>query len=146
MSKVICFIVTENGKLFRCLFDVCDVLNSVTEVLQSLNVVYHSMENIHGQTIEMYHDISGGHKDRNYRMEQKTGRVFRGPVIVLLRHPLVPSADQPYLKQYDSFNYRNNKEEEFSYHMTFESTTDENVSEFMNRNGDLPATPIQKLY
>lgn len=90
----------------------------------------------------MYYDTSGMYERRNYRMEQKTGHVFRGPVVVLLRNPLIPPVDEPFLKKYDSFNYKNNKEEEFCYYMTFDSANTENMSQYMNTNGDIPITPV----
>jgi hypothetical protein len=134
-----------SGKLHRCQVNDRNILSGISEILESVNFCYHTLENIHGHILEMYYDTSGLHTDRNYRMEQKTGLAFRGPVVVLLRNPLIPPADEPFFKKYDSFNYKNNREEEFGYYMSFDCAIvdKENVSQYMHANGDLPVTPIR---
>ena len=110
---VVGYLVTENGVVEQWSSPQKHVMRSIA---CSLGMDFHHdvLQNIHGDCMELYY---GGMGERNHRVETKTGRVYRGPVLILRRSPMLP--DQGHFKSFTSVLA---KEEDFEYHTRFDLT------------------------
>ena len=132
MSRLIGFIVSEKGYLEQWSSPHDHAMLSIRHML-GMDFRYDVIQNIHGHFIELYYGSLGA---RNRRIEEKTGRVYRGPVVILQRSAMLP--EQGYFKSFTSFRGGRTKDWEFEYYMKFDLTEQlEDTYTYMAKTGDI---------
>ena len=124
--------VLEDGRVEKWWTPHEHVKRSVACAL-GFNFQYDVLNNIHGDCILIYYGLDGGM--RNERVELKTGRVYRGPVIILQRSPMLPKIGNFYA--FVSFEDVPNLENGFNRCMSFDLTEHfENAHDYMVKHGE----------
>jgi hypothetical protein len=132
--------VSPDGCLARWVTPHRHALTSVACAL-GMDFQHDVVQNIHGDTLEIYHGWTG---ERNIRVGYKTGRTYYGPVIILRRSPALP--EKGIFKSFVSFPETNG--EDFEHHMKFDLMHIDAAHAFMVKPGEIaaPVIPIPYQY
>lgn len=129
---IVGYIVTEKGNLTEWSTPREQVMLSIRHML-GVDFRYDVIQNVHGDFIEIYYGVLGA---RNRRVEGKTGRIYRGPVVILKRSAMLPKPG--YFKSFTSFRGGATMEGEFEYYMRFDLTDQfEEPYAFLTKTGDM---------